>query len=408
MELDVENYRASTSFFSSLFGSYSKEAVLLATIPKITAALSVIGSTLILVYVLKRKREGRVIQVYHRIMFSMACGDLVSSLNYFAGTFPIPQGTTGDFGPVFWALGSPMSCRICGAWAQLQVLSPVYNGVLALYYLLVVKFQWNEQRVKAVEPLLHAVPLVFAISTAILGAVWDIYGSVEWLCWVDSTHSEYYVALRWIFLFAPVWICWTLVTLVMVSLYLAMRDLERANQRYILPDNRDHHHHHTKHEKSRQIAVQGMLYVLAFYTSWFFPSIQRILNLLNKPSNFALQMLDTSLLPLQGLLNALIYVRPRYLRLHRQHPDLSRWQLLRATYQNNQATSSTGPSPRYLRPPTTSANSTTRTTIRTTQSQSTSTDPADEVETALPTPLQRRTSSAVVTSLPTINNNTIT
>lgn len=385
--------------------SFTTKAILLATIPKIPALLSVLGSSLILLYILQRRKRKRPIQAYHRIMFSMSCADWIASCCYFAGTFPIPRGTTGSFGPVFWALGTPLSCRIGGAWAQLQVLGPLYNGMLALYYLLVVRFQWTEERIKKLEPLLQFLPVFYALVTSLLGAIWDIYGSVEWLCWIDN-HSDHFMAYRWIFLFAPVWICWIFVSLVMLSLYLSMRKLEQANQRY------QHHNNDTNnHDKSKQIAIQGMLYVGAFYVSWLFPSIQRIKELQHKPSNFGLQMLDTSLLPLQGLLNALVYARPRFVRLQKQQPQLSRWQLLWAIHHHHQNGGTASSTTRTFDLPTTRTTTTSAmprpskcpiTQIPSQTEDTTTHHPEDfsnehiELSAAVPTPtpLQRRKSSA--------------
>ena len=64
-----------------------------------------------------------------------------------------------------------------------------------------------------------------------------------------------------------------------------------------------------KQQHSKMIAVQGMLYVGAFYITWMFPTIQRIIEVAGGQGQFWLQALDTSLLPLQGLFNVFIYLR---------------------------------------------------------------------------------------------------
>ena len=52
--------------------------------------------------------------------------------------------------------------------------------------------------------------------------------------------------------------------------------------------------------KSKEIAVQGLLYVGAFYITWMFPTISRITELVFKKNYFPIQFLDTFLIPLQG------------------------------------------------------------------------------------------------------------
>lgn len=67
-------------------------------------------------------------------------------------------------------------------------------------------------------------------------------------------------------------------------------------------------------KKSKRIAVQGLLYVGAFYITWLFPTISRITELAVGKNYFPIQFLDTFLIPLQGFINFLIYIRPHYLK----------------------------------------------------------------------------------------------
>ena len=71
-------------------------------------------------------------------------------------------------------------------------------------------------------------------------------------------------------------------------------------------------------KKSKQIAVQGLLYVGAFYITWIFPTISRITELAVHKNYFPIQFLDTFLIPLQGFFNFLIYSRPTYLKYRRR------------------------------------------------------------------------------------------
>jgi hypothetical protein len=58
--------------------------------------------------------------------------------------------------------------------------------------------------------------------------------------------------------------------------------------------------------KSRQIAIQGMLYVCAFYVTWLFPTLQRITEFAVSKNFFVLQFFDTMLLPMQGKYSFLV------------------------------------------------------------------------------------------------------
>jgi len=79
-----------------------------------------------------------------------------------------------------------------------------------------------------------------------------------------------------------------------------------------------------KATRSRQIAIQGMLYVCAFYITWLFPTIQRLMELANKKS-FVVQFFDSTLLPLQGLFNFIIFIRPRLVAYRKANKKVGFW-----------------------------------------------------------------------------------
>mmetsp|Transcript_37384 Transcript_37384/g.63633 ORF Transcript_37384/g.63633 Transcript_37384/m.63633 type:complete len:397 (-) Transcript_37384:428-1618(-) len=186
--------------------------------------------------------------------------------------------------------------------------------------------------------------------------------------------------IQWLFLFAPVWVCIVYVSIIFVLLYIDMRNSERTMLKYSIPyqpgvvaatggrnadeedgeqgdeaddegapsgttmdastnpnqqsspaschfknkKSRRWHHEESRERreasKSRKVAIQGMLYVIAFYIAWLFPTVTRITDLL-KVNIFAIQFLDTTLLPLQGALNCMVYLRPRYNVYREAHPN---------------------------------------------------------------------------------------
>lgn len=72
---------------------------------------------------------------------------------------------------------------------------------------------------------------------------------------------------------------------------------------------------------SRRFAGQATLFILAFLLAWIFPMVQFAVT--NSPSGtlyYPMLALTVILNPLQGLMNAFIYFRPRYIRA-RQHME---------------------------------------------------------------------------------------
>lgn len=289
-------------------------------------------------------------------MLGLSCSDILASHIYFLGTWLVPRGSSGPFGDVYMAFGTDGTCSYSGFFNQLAVASPLYNVALAMYYFLRVQRGWKENALKKVEPAFHIIPLVFAFATALTAGIGEMYGNVFWTCWINPDPPQpYFRYFQWSFLFAPVWVCILIQLSVMVALWWTMRKQERLiSRKYALKEptasttldtsNRSEDGEETvsqtwstndaddlsgastgtshkgrrsaragRGDKGRKcindegkyssrIAAQGSLYVLAFCICWLFPTVQRITELSNGTNYFAIQTLDTTLLPLQGKL----------------------------------------------------------------------------------------------------------
>lgn len=256
-------------------------------------------------------------------MVGLSCSDILASSIYFLGTWLVPKGTAGQYGPVYGASGNQGTCIASGFFTQFSVCSPLYNGTLSLYYLLMIRFGWREDRLKRIEPIIHGLTISFALGTAIAGVALNLYGSVEWLCWVTPQENTW--LYRWLFLFVPLWFCVAFVSVVMRVLWWKVRQREQAVGRFSTTAVQ---RMWGSQKKSTEIAVQGMLYIVSMYITWLFPSLQRVIELVAGKNYFVLQFFDAALLPLQGLFNALIYIRPRIRAYRRNNPNLNFWQAI--------------------------------------------------------------------------------
>jgi hypothetical protein len=105
------------------------QQVALALTPKITAALSILGSSWIVVEVLtQREKRGN---VYNRLLFAMSFFDVITSSWYFASTWPIPEGTEG----VAWAVGNEKTCTVQGFFLQAGMVSPICTSLCYFKFL---------------------------------------------------------------------------------------------------------------------------------------------------------------------------------------------------------------------------------------------------------------------------------
>lgn len=225
------------------------QQVALAIAPKVTGLLSALGSSWIVVEVLSQETKRH--NVYNRILCAMSFVDALSSVWFFASTWPIPEGTEG----VAFAKGNGNVCVAQGFFLQLGMTSPYYNFSLALYYMLVVKYNVSEETLRRkFEPFVHVLCVLFGLGPAIAGVSLDLYNAANLWCWIapfppdclDSyTHGDQNSnscirgdnawIFRWAFYFVPLWAIIILVTIIMASVYLSVRKKEKEALADFLP-----------------------------------------------------------------------------------------------------------------------------------------------------------------------------
>lgn len=87
------------------------------------------------------------------------------------------------------------------------------------------------------------------------------------------------------------------------------------------------------HQFAAQIVFwQSVLYTFAFYFTFTFATVNRLVFQVTGKTYFALLFLHVLFMPLQGFLNVMIYRYGFYLRLKQRHPEMSHWELYHHTY----------------------------------------------------------------------------
>jgi len=230
---------------------YTVESKLLATVPKLPAILSILCSCAIITKVAHKSANNRL--VFDRIMLGLSITDIVISINYFLGTWLIPKGTIGAFGPVYGAVGNDATCKMSGFLGQYSVASTMYNASLAQYFLLTIYYSWRERDLEKVEKWFHIVPISFAIFTSTFALASDLYENVEWLCWINPEPKETpiqksFKLIQWLFLFGPVWICLFFQSAVMYILFRKIREFEKSMSKYSFQSVRETFKAKQKHQ----------------------------------------------------------------------------------------------------------------------------------------------------------------
>jgi hypothetical protein len=91
------------------------QQVALAVTPKVTASLSILGSSWIVIEVLTQKSKRH--NVYNRLLCVMSCFDIATAVWMFASTWPIPRGSED----VAFAVGNTATCEAQGFFLQLGI-----------------------------------------------------------------------------------------------------------------------------------------------------------------------------------------------------------------------------------------------------------------------------------------------
>ena len=82
------------------------------------------------------------------------------------------------------AIGNVYTCDAAGFVSSIGHYGiPLYNCSLATYYLLELKYNWGESRIKDVEKWFHIVPWVTGVVMATVGLVTQSFGPLLSVCW---------------------------------------------------------------------------------------------------------------------------------------------------------------------------------------------------------------------------------
>lgn len=276
----------------------------LVLIPKVTGSISFISSLAIVISVLRSKERRS--RVYHRLLLGMSFCDLFGSLGLGLSTWPIPKESG-----IWLASGTTESCAIIGATNQFAAITvPTYNAVLALYYLVVIRYSWNERTIAKMEMVCHVLILATGLGTAIAGLVLKLFNPANWVCWIapfppdcdqsfsnggetNCVRGDNASIYRMTFLYGELWVFFLIIFVSMSAIYWAVFSRERANRRYL--GNRDSSSKHT-----RKVANQALLYVGAFYLTYIFGSITRVSQIVHGTAYYPVILCMAIFLPLQG------------------------------------------------------------------------------------------------------------
>ena len=302
--------------------------------------LSILGSLLILLTSYRTRRKGTTMNTYHRLLSGVAIADILLSAGLSLGPFPIPA--EADFPSS--ASGTQATCSFQSFLLQVGFGSFAYSASLMIYYTLIVRFNLKEKTLTTyVEPILHAVPILFHISTGILGFVWEVFNPQSIYCWVgtwpmgcleddpstckrgaeyERTFGLYLTVVPFLIYSGIIVTCLLIVSLTVWQKYRATRSFEFDRSSGL-----------TQKQKQMQLVVtQCILYGILFVNITIWGTCSTFMVLWGKREFKALDrhywiaVIAHTLFPLQGILYFFVYIRPMRIHLRSLNRDLGFFQ----------------------------------------------------------------------------------
>ncbi|KAL9188985.1 hypothetical protein ACHAXT_011475 [Thalassiosira profunda] len=303
-----------------------------AVVPRVAAAFSLLGSSFIVAEVCRDRRKRS--RVYHRIVAGMSLFDIVGSICYFLGRWPLPPDA--EFLP--GGVGNQQTCTAQAFFGQAVVATVTYNTILAVQYLMIISFGISEKQIaRKYEKFMHAIPVLVWLTTGALGIAFEVFNPAFFNCWIapvpincaaageipdgrpECTRGYLAPIFQWAIFYAPIWAMIAIVTGIMLKVYCGVRKTERRNSLYASASGDAK----AQMKHSRRVAKQGLWYLLPFYATWIFPVATEITEMVTGNYYDPMVVLVSFFLPFQGALNFMVYMRPRFLKYRRDNPEWS-------------------------------------------------------------------------------------
>jgi hypothetical protein len=299
-----------------------------------SALLSILGSSGIIYLILREdKAKGWDVKpLFYHIMLGLSAADLICSVGFFIQPFAAPQ-----YMKLPLAMGNGASCTASGILSSFVLASSIYSAELAVYFYMSAREVRQTPLLSGMLWVVHIVPLaatltftsggaffrVFQPSVVLLGGCLAVACSGEQES--DCSGRKF---LPYLFLGKMLQFGVLLPALVgVVSVWLLYNNVRKQLRRLRAYGGCTASHSQTD-LRNRNVLHQAVCYTLSFMNSFFMMILASSLLNTYERSDEALAklqherplvavivvMLVFALMPLQGFLNWLVFVRPRLVR----------------------------------------------------------------------------------------------
>lgn len=321
--------------------NFQDQLQIVKTIQSVTGALSVIGSSTILYLLLGSKNK--LSSPYRRIIFGMSICDVIGSFAFSLSYVPRTSQAVCDAQGFFIHFGISAT--------------PIYNLSLCIYYVLTICYEKKEDWIrKRMEPFLHGLPILWSLGAAIYLVSTKHFNENGANCWIadkpkncsvspeiECERGENAIKYRWIFSVFQTLTIFALIVASMLMLVCKVKKQERVmNERFsVISVNRDEKKslrktlrcifcdtlssqpHASTTSSKNEVRNQALIYVAAYFLPFFFPVFNFLVWARKGISNIPILFVVSIFMPLQGVLNCFVYVRPKIMTLRKRDSSLT-------------------------------------------------------------------------------------
>ena len=319
--MDLWNAKVAEALNSSVFRN-------IRTTLRIAGTLTLLGSGYIVQDILKDATRRKATK--NRIMLFMSFCDILNSMVY---SLPLNAMAPKDSG-IPGAIGNDITCAISGFTSRsCLIASSFFNVSLALCYLLIVKYEYSDERLCKLEPYFLIIPILLSLVQSIPGLPYGLYnpGGVGCAIGVSpifcdnenyplecTADPQKHFLFNRIFSLTRVLLLASIIIASMVIMFLAVLERERSGDRFRFSSQVRSMARRPRRDLSNMMKNQGFWYsaafVLAFLPYYIYDFAKPEWRMFLYFSLFCLHAL--------GFINAFIYVRPRFVRFRRENSNV--------------------------------------------------------------------------------------
>lgn len=330
----------------------------LSILPIPSAILSIFGSSVILYMAISTRRQ-RQWTTYTRLLVGLSICDIISSTSLaFAAFLRRPESGR------IWAFGNDASCTAIGTLTQFSYSNMFYSAMLSYYFMISVRIKMKHSKIaKYLEPWMHLISVGYPLVTSLVGTSYGMYGekATGMGCWVNQyphgcgvePEQEPCASILIGYLYLGLPVLFSGLSIIFNNLVIGcyvwahqkpIRSSSRSRttnsfSSTSLDDtatNTDHVTHHQSQGRNMHqlrrlqlVSSQAFLFVACYLICNVWIGTLGIVEAMTPNENepqlmqnmHGIMVINSIFAPLQGFLNMLVYIRPKYLKNRQYFPS---------------------------------------------------------------------------------------